>query len=65
MSAGDIEGLKISAGVHRLVYSDYHRLLSRVFSYGIFYTVENQSAVIWAIIDLRRDPEWVRERLRK
>jgi hypothetical protein len=27
----DIEGLKLSAGVHRLAYRDYHRLLSRVF----------------------------------
>ena len=27
----DIEGLKVSAGIHRIVYQDYHRLLSRVF----------------------------------
>ena len=33
----DIEGLKISAGIHRVVYRDYHRVLSRVFPYGIFY----------------------------
>ena len=26
----DIEGLRISAGIHRVVYRDYHRLLSRV-----------------------------------
>ena len=24
----DIEGLRISAGIHRVVYGDYHRLLS-------------------------------------
>ena len=60
----DIEGLRISAGVHRLVYRDYHRLLSRVFPYGIFYTVERDRAVVWAVIDLRRDPAWIREKLR-
>ena len=27
----DIEGLRISAGIHRVVYRDYHPLLSRVF----------------------------------
>ncbi len=27
----DIEGLKVSAGIHRLVYGDYYRLLSKVF----------------------------------
>ena len=59
----DIEGLKISAGIHRIVYSDYHRLLSRVFPYGIFYTVEKDGAVVWAVIDLRRDPEWIRAHL--
>jgi hypothetical protein len=61
----DIEGLKVSAGVHRMVYQDYHRLLSRVFPYGIFYTMESQEAVVWAIIDLRKDPAWIREKLKE
>ena len=61
----DIEGLRISAGVHRVVYLDYHRLMSKVFPYGIFYTVEKDGAVVWAVIDLRRDPAWVREKLRE
>jgi hypothetical protein len=52
----DIEGLRLSAGVHRVMYRDYHRLLSKVFPYGIFYTIEQECAVIWAIIDLRRKP---------
>jgi len=59
----DIEGLKISAGTHRVVYQDYHRLLSRVFPYGIFYAIEAKCAVVWAVIDLRRDPEWIRNHL--
>ena len=59
----DIEGLRVSAGVHRVVYRDYHRLLSRVFPYGIFYTVEQECAVVWVVVDLRRSPEWVRRRL--
>jgi hypothetical protein len=59
----DIEGLRISAGIHRVVYGDYHRLLGRVFPYGIFYTIEQEFAVVWAVIDLRRSPEWVRQRL--
>ena len=61
----DIEGLKVSAGVHRLVYSDYRRLLSKVFPYGIFYTMEEHCAVVWAVIDLRRDPAWIREKLKE
>ncbi len=59
----DIEGLRISAGTHRRVYKDYHRLLSRVFPHGIFYTFEDGCAVVWAVIDLRRDPGWIHLRL--
>lgn len=59
----DIEGLRISAGIHRVIYRDYHRLLSKVFPYGIFYTFEDGHAVVWAIIDLRRDPAWIRGKL--
>lgn len=59
----DIEGLKVSGGAHRVVYADYHRLLSKVFPYGIFYTMEGGSAVVWAVLDLRKDPEWIRKQL--
>ncbi len=61
----DIDGLKVSAGIHRTVYRDYHRLLSRVFPYGIFYTMNNEGAVVWAVVDLRRDPDWIRGHLSK
>ena len=59
----DVEDLKISAGIHRVVYQDYHRLLSKVFPHGIFYTVEKKCAVVWAVVDLRKDPAWIREKL--
>jgi hypothetical protein len=32
----DIEGLRISAGVHRISHGDYHRLLCRTFPFAIF-----------------------------
>jgi len=59
----DIEGLRINAGMHRLIYRDYHRLLSRVFPYGIFYSRHDDDVVVWAVIDLRRDPTWIRDHL--
>lgn len=59
----DIESLKIYGGIHRVVYRDYHRLLSRVFPYGVFYTLEDKVTTVWAVIDLRRDPEWIRRKL--
>ena len=59
----DIEGLRVSAGIHRVVYRDYHRLLSRVFPHGIFYTTDGEYVLVWAVIDLRKDPTWVRQKL--
>lgn len=59
----DIEGLRVAGGIHRVVHQDYHRLLSKVFPYGIFYTMDEDCAVVWAVIDLRRDPEWIRRKL--
>lgn len=60
---GDIESLRMHAGIHGIVYRDFHRLLSRVFPFGVFYTVEDGAAVIWAVVDLRRHPAWIRQRL--
>lgn len=59
----DIEGLRVTGGIHHVVYRDYHRLLSKLFPYGIFYTMKDDCAVVWAVVDLRRDPEWIRSKL--
>ena len=36
----DIESLRLYAGIHRIVYRDYYRLLGKVFPFGVFYTVD-------------------------
>jgi plasmid stabilization system protein ParE len=61
----DIEGLRITAGIHRRDYRDYHRALSRLFPYAIYYTSTHDEVTVWAVIDCRRDPEWIRSRLDK
>ena len=63
----DIERLKLAAGFHSVVYQDYHHVVSKVFPYGVFYTfdADEHLAVVWAVIDLRRDPDWIREHLNK
>jgi hypothetical protein len=59
----DLEGLKIFAGIHRKSYQDYHRMLGKTFPFAIYYTLEAQIATVWAVIDCRRDPDWIRDRL--
>ena len=58
----DIESLKITAGIHREIFG-FHRLLSKVFPHGIYYTLGRDEAIVWAVIDLRRDPAWISSRL--
>jgi hypothetical protein len=60
----DIEGLRITAGIHREVLG-FHRLLSRVFPHGIFYTVHPDHVMVLAVIDLRRNPDWIKSRLKQ
>ena len=61
---GDIESLRIYAGVHRKAYKHYHRLLSRRFPFAVFYTFQNETVFVQAVFDCRGDPAWIRERLK-
>ena len=59
----DVESLKITAGVHRIVYADYHRMLCKTFPFAIYYTSHGKEITIFAVIDCRRDPAWIRGHL--
>ena len=58
----DIETLNFSAGSH-VIHLGKHRKIASVFPYSIYYLFENGEAKIYAILDDRRDPEWISERL--
>lgn len=60
----DLDSLILFAGVHP-IYFGFHRLLSKRFPFGIYYELEGDVAYVYAILDLRRDPLWIRERLRE
>jgi len=40
-------------------------MLSKRFPFGIYYEVEGQTAYVYAILDMRRDPLWIRSELQK
>ena len=60
----DIDSLYFSAGIHLKPYKHYHRLLSRSFPFAIFYTIQEETVLIRAVLDCRRSSAWIRERLR-
>jgi hypothetical protein len=61
----DIDGLKVTAGIHRKPYRNLHRLLSHRFPYAIFYQFNNSHALVVELVDCRRDPEWIQTHLNR
>ena len=59
-----VHPLQKRAGVHRIVYKNYHRGLATRFPFALCYSVSEQTAFVRAIVDCRRDPTWIREHLR-
>ncbi|MBL8540866.1 MAG: type II toxin-antitoxin system RelE/ParE family toxin [Betaproteobacteria bacterium] len=59
----DIDSLIITAGMHSVHFDKYHRLLSRRFPFAIYYRVEGETVLVYAVLDCRRDPAWIRKRL--
>ena len=59
----DIDSLHIHAGVHVVVFGNYHRLLARRFPYSIYYRVAASVVSVHAILDNRRNPEWILKQL--
>jgi hypothetical protein len=60
----DLGALEKTAGVHRIVYKNYHRALATRFPFALYYSVSEQTAFVHAVVDCRRDPTWIRGHLR-
>ncbi len=60
----EIESLRIFAGIHRKEYKELYRALSRKFPFSIYYTLETDEVVVRAVLDCRRNPSWIRERIK-
>lgn len=61
--SADIESLKIYAGIHPLYFEKYHRLLSKRFPFAVYYQIQNEEIRIYAVVDCRRNPAWIRGRV--
>lgn len=59
----DIELLEKYAGIHLKPHRNFCRLLSKKFPFAIYYTVENDTAYVQAVVDCRRDPDWIQRHL--
>lgn len=59
----DIDSLQAYAGIHPVYFLTYHRMLSKRFPFAIYYRMSDNEARVYAILDCRRSPAWIRGRL--
>jgi hypothetical protein len=62
--SADIESLRLYAGIHPVFFGKYHRLLAKRFPFAIYYRIMDEEVRIYAVFDCRRNPVWLRERLK-
>ncbi len=53
----------ISTGIHSVHFTNYYRLLSKRFPFAVYYKLEKQIIDVYAILDCRKNPAWIREKL--
>ena len=58
----DIETLVRIAGIHLVIF-DTHRMVASRFPFSIYYSVNESEILVHAVLDNRRDPAWISQRL--
>lgn len=60
----DIDSLQIYAGIHSIYFKRYYRSLSKRFPFAIYYRIEYNTVLVYAVLDCRRNPAWIKDRLK-
>ena len=60
----DLESLRLYAGIHYKRFGLY-RMLSKRFPFAIYYEIEENTARVIAVLDMRRNPAWIYGKLEK
>ncbi len=61
----DIDSLENLAGVHQVFFQKYYRKLSQKFPFAIYYQVRQDRVYVYAILDCRKNPSWIRKKIDK
>ena len=59
----DIDSLALYGGIHRQT-GGYFVMLAKRFPYAIYYRMAAGVAIVWRVLDCRRDPGWIRKQLK-
>lgn len=58
----DVRSLLIYAGIHERA-DGFHRMLAKRFPFAVYYLIQDNFVDVYAILDCRRDPDWIIKRL--
>ncbi len=58
----DFESLYLYAGIHNKEES-FYKMYSKRFPYAIYYSFEDEIVKIAAVLPMKRNPLWIKERL--
>ena len=58
----DIESLALYHGIHLRQFG-FYRMLANRFPFGIYYRETKDETQVCAVLDLRRNPGWIRKEL--
>jgi hypothetical protein len=58
----DIDSLLLSAGMHSIHFGK-HRLLSKRFPFAVYYALNNETVIVYAVLDCRHDPLKLKTRI--
>jgi plasmid stabilization system protein ParE len=59
----DIDSLMLYAGIHAVFFGSFYRLLAKRFPFAVFYRIEEDEVRVYAVLDCRRNPAWIRAHL--
>jgi hypothetical protein len=60
----DIDSLTIYAGIHPF-FNGYQRCLSRRFPFAIYYLIQGEVVKVYAVLDARRRPSFIKRKLKQ
>ena len=58
----DLESLSLFHGIHAKHFG-FHRMLASRFPFGVYYDDATEATRVFAVLDLRREPSWIRAEL--
>lgn len=58
----DMESLRLHGGIHSIHFG-FYRALSKRFPFAIYYDLADDFVHVAAILDMRKDPAWIRGKL--